>query len=86
MNIVNEMLECGFNSNLPVHISISPRTTRDDVPESTIWPKINTLNLNDDSVKDWKFIIHPGQTRAQASVFTRTNLQNTFHFAMNIYN
>jgi hypothetical protein len=67
MNIVNELLDCDFNSNLPVHISVSPAGNS---------RKLNRLNLNNDSINDWRFIIHPGQTRAQGSVFTRTNLKN----------
>ena len=45
-----------------------------------------TLNLNDDSINNHSFIIHPGQTRAQGSVFTRTNLKNALIYVNKKHN
>lgn len=67
INIVNELLDCDFDTNLPLHVSFKPN---DESHYNTI------INLNDDSIDNYEFIIHPGQTRAQGSVFTRTNLKN----------
>jgi hypothetical protein len=69
MNITQELFECNFKSNLPVHISYAPHESN------------TKMNLWDKSTFDnGHFIIHPGQTRAQGSVFTRTNLKNVLFY------
>jgi len=77
INIVNELLDCDFNTNLPLHISFEPN---DELYKNT------TINLNDDSINNYEFIIHPGQTRAQGSVFTRTNLKNVLIYVKKEHN
>jgi hypothetical protein len=93
INIVNELLDCDFDSNLPIHVSfkpyakalrkevkVFPQSSNDDSYDNT------TLNLNDDSINNHSFIIHPGQTRAQGSVFTRTNLKNALIYVNKKHN
>ena len=75
INIVNEMVECNFESNLPVHISIAPLTSEQR--------KINLLDL--DNHKNFRFIVHPGQTRCQASVFCKTPLKNVLLYIKKEY-
>lgn len=65
-SIVGEMLDVDFHSNVPVHISLT----------NFINQKIDLSIDNLDKVKHARWIIHPGQTRAQASVFCRRNLHN----------
>ncbi len=77
INIVNELLDCDFDTNLPLHVSFEPI---DEVYYNT------TINLNDDSIDNYEFIIHPGQTRAQGSVFTRTNLRNVLIYVKKEHN
>jgi len=69
LNIINEMAACDFKSNLPVHISVSPKGEKKE---------IDLYNLN--SHENFSFIVHPGQTRCQASVFTKTPLRNVLFY------
>jgi hypothetical protein len=66
-NITHEMINCNLNSNLPVHISVSQKK---DSPEEI------ELDLNSTLDSEFAVIIHPGQTRAQGSVFLRDPLKN----------
>ena len=77
INIIHELLDCDFDTNLPLHISFEPN---DKSYCNT------TINLNDDSIDNYEFIIHPGQTRAQGSVFTRTNLENVLIYVKKEHN
>jgi len=77
INIVNELFDCDFKSNLPVHVSFKPRTELDSN---------TTINLSDDSINNYHFIFHPGQTRGQGSVFTRTNLKNSLVYVKKEHN
>ena len=64
LNIVHEMLETDFNSLVPVHTSIALKEDRKQV-----------LDANEAATgSNFSWIIHPGQTRAQASVFCKRNL------------
>ncbi len=73
LNIINEMLECNFKSNLPVHISVAPREVKFG-QKYTDSKELDLYKL--DNHKYFRFISHPGQTRCQASVFTKTPLKN----------
>ena len=77
INIIHELLDCDFDTNLPLHVSFEPN---DKSYCNT------TINLNDDSIDNYEFIIHPGQTRAQGSVFTRTNLENVLIYVKKEHN
>lgn len=77
INIIHELLDCDFDTNLPLHLSFEPN---DKSYCNT------TINLNDDSIDNYEFIIHPGQTRAQGSVFTRTNLENVLIYVKKEHN
>ena len=66
LNIINEMLDCNFESYLPVHISVKPNFKGEQI--------LDLYNIN--NYKNYRFIAHPGQTRCQASVFTKTPLKN----------
>ena len=44
INIVNELFDCDFKSNLPVHVSFKPRTELDSN---------TTINLSDDSINNY---------------------------------
>ena len=68
-NIVHEMMKSNFNSNVPVHITTCIRK-ESKLTEATI----DAEDIN--SGHNFSWIIHPGQTRAQASVFCRRNLSN----------
>lgn len=77
LNITHELIECNFKSNLPVHISIVPREDKEEY----------TLDLtNIESLKQFTFIIHPGQTRAQGAVFFRKSLKNVMLYSLKKYN
>ena len=96
INIVNELFDCDFDTNLPLHVSIKPyakalikeRKHNEFIPDWIDDDSYDntTLNLNDDSINNYSFIVHPGQTRAQASVFTRTNLKNTLLYVNKKHN
>ena len=66
-NITHEMINCNLDSNLPVHTSVSKRKDSSEEIE---------LDLNLTSAKEFAVTIHPGQTRAQGSVFLRDPLKN----------
>lgn len=65
LNIVNELIACDLDTNLPLHLSTRPYHEGDIV-----------LDLEDP--KDFLFVVHPGQTRVQGSVFLRAPLKNVF--------
>lgn len=66
-NITHEMIDCNLNSNLPVHVSVMQRQKT---------PERIELDLNNPPDKEFEVSIHPGQTRAQGSVFLRDPLKN----------
>ncbi len=66
-NITHEMINCNLNSSLPVHISVSKK--------KNISEKIE-LDLRSTSDTEFAVTIHPGQTRAQGSVFLRDPIKN----------
>ena len=68
MNIVQEMIECNLDSNLPVHISVNVNHKH--------YSKTRTLDLCNVENYIYDFIAHPGQTRLQSSVFLRDPLKN----------
>ena len=69
MNIVNELLRCNFDTNLPVHISMAPKKSFKE--------KNKTIKLNNtQDLENFDFVIHPGHTRAEGSVFTKMPLRN----------
>ena len=70
LNIVQEMFKVNFKSNVHVHIYLGPKFF-DKRYEEFI------LDFDNPSTFDnFNVIIHPGQTRAQASVFCKRNLDN----------
>ena len=70
INIVNELIDCNLDSNLPVHVSCKPKSDK----------KI-TLDLESkDSLSNLHFICHPGQTRIQGSIFLRDPLKNILFY------
>ena len=70
MNIVSEMMDANFTSSMPLHISV---TLKENVPTDKIVVIDNENGFNTDDID---MIIHPGQTRAQCSVFCRRSLNN----------
>ena len=77
INIVNEMVECNFKSNLPVHISVTPTKQIGAFLLENIGDKNRELDLYKvDNHLNFQFVVHPGQTRCQASVFAKTPLRN----------
>ena len=64
VNIVHTLLECNMETDVPVHISLAPKTTKKE------------LTLNDINFFDHKVIIHPGYTRGQGSLFLNKPLKN----------
>lgn len=80
LNIVQEMLKVDFKSNVPVHLSISPKIWTNKGKKNYI------LDFKDpSSFDDFSIIIHPGQTRAQASVFAKRNLDNVLLYIPKVY-
>ena len=70
INIVHEMMKTDFNSLVPIHISVALKKDEDVI-----------LDANDyTSGFNFSFIAHPGQTRAQASVFCKRNLNNVLFY------
>lgn len=68
LNIIHEMMDCDFDTNTPVHISIA----KSDVIDR---PNLNVLDLHDQyKMLDFSVVAHPGQTRLQASVFLQRPL------------
>jgi len=67
LNITHEMINCKLKSNLPVHISVIQREGTSEQKE---------LDLNNVLDEEFSVNIHPGQTRAQGSVFLRDPLKN----------
>jgi hypothetical protein len=79
LNIVQEMFKVNFKSNVPVHISLGPKFF-DKRYEEFI------LDFDNPSTFDnFNVIIHPGQTRAQASVFCKRNLDNVLLYIPKVY-
>ena len=77
-NIVQEMLKVDFKSNVPVHITISPKLYDGE--------REHILDFdNPDTFDNFLVIIHPGQTRAQASVFCKRNLDNVLLYIPKFY-
>ena len=77
-NIVQEMLKVDFKSNVPVHITISPKLYDGE--------REHILDFdNPDTFDNFLVIIHPGQTRAQASVFCKRNLDNVLLYIPKYY-
>jgi len=77
INIMHILFECNFDSNLPTHISVAPK-----------YPTVKDLILDVESKADYSdvsFIIHPGQTRAQGSVFAQSNLKNVILYVNKCY-
>jgi len=73
LNIVHLMIECNFDTNTPVHISIGPtgRSIKNGV-------KNIPINLHKGvGFEHLNIIAHPGQTRFQASVIAHQPLKNT---------
>lgn len=69
--IIHSMIECKFDTLVPVHISVIPKERGQKIE----------LDLNDiDSVNRFNFIAHPGQTRAQASYMMQDELRNVFFY------
>lgn len=76
INITHELIDCNFDSNLPVHISVEPRTTKAKTE----------LDLTDlESCKKFRFIIHPGQTRVQGALFLEEELKNVILYIKKEY-
>ncbi len=76
INITHELVECDFNSNLPVHVSVEPRDSKASVE----------LDLTDiESCRKFRFIIHPGQTRVQGSLFLQDELKNVILYIKKDY-
>lgn len=74
ISIIHSMVECKFDTFVPVHISAVPIVSGEKIE----------LNLNDiESVKRFNFIVHPGQTRAQASYIMQDELRNVFLYIHN---
>ena len=67
LNITHEMIKCNLDSNLPVHISCCNYEGKEDK---------KLLDLKNIKKHDFLVTIHPGQTRAQGSVFLRDPLKN----------
>ena len=66
LNITHLMMECDFKSDTPVHISLKAHKNKN-----------TKLDLFDEEqMKYFSVIVHPGQTRAQASCFLNTELKN----------
>tara|TARA_E500000318_G_scaffold111983_1_gene133106 strand:- start:6806 stop:8131 length:1326 start_codon:yes stop_codon:yes gene_type:complete len=75
--MIHEMMEFDFNSLVPVHISVMPKNEC----EKTV------LDFNNENTfKDFYWIIHPGQTRAQTSVFFKHNLKNVLLYLNKDFN
>jgi len=66
-NIVSEMIECDFRSYVPIHTSIVLKSLHKKVVLNAKYPKTGN---------EFNMITHPGQTRVQAGVFCRRNLDN----------
>lgn len=66
LNITHLMMECNFETNTPVHISLDPYNKE----------KIKLDLFDAKQMQYFSVIIHPGQTRAQASAFMNTELRN----------
>jgi len=67
LNITHEMIKCNLDSNLPVHITCCNKEGKEDN---------KFLDLKNIKKDDFLISIHPGQTRAQGSVFLRDPLKN----------
>lgn len=75
INIVNELIDCKLDTNLPVHVTCKP-----DIEENI------SLDLEDvNSLKKVHFICHPGQTRIQGSIFLRDPLKNILFYVKKDY-
>ena len=70
INIVNELIDCNLDSNLPVHVSCKPKSNK----------KIILDLESKESLYDFHFICHPGQTRIQGSIFLRDPLKNILFY------
>lgn len=69
LNIIHLMMDCNFDTNTPVHVSIAPH-------DRNLKHKLK-LDLHDkSSLGPFSIIAHPGQTRFQASVFAKDKLKN----------
>ena len=66
VNIINTMLGCNLDSNLPVHISIGLDGRRPT-------PEVIDISKPDPAMR---IIMHPGFTRGIASIFLNSNLKN----------
>ena len=83
LNIVQEMFKVDFKSNVPVHITLGPRFY--DKSNNSPYREY-TLDFDDPSTFDnFNVIVHPGQTRAQASVFCKRNLDNVLLYIPKVY-
>lgn len=67
LNITHELINCDLKTNLPVHVSMETKKAGE---------KLNIDLFSSSSCFKAAFIIHPGQTRAQGSVFLQDELKN----------
>jgi hypothetical protein len=74
MNIVSEMMDVNFTSSMPIHISA---VVNEKVPQNKT---VVIDNISGYKKEDISLIIHPGQTRAQCSVFCKRNLNNILFY------
>lgn len=79
LNIVQEMFKVNFKSNVPVHVTLGPKFYDGNCKEFIL--DFDNLSTFD----NFNLIIHPGQTRAQASVFCKRNLDNVLLYIPKVY-
>ena len=78
--MIHEMISCNFSPNLPLHISIQPRDTALKNSDSLEFDIENT-----DIGELFNIQIHPGQTRAQSSIFLRNRINNNLIYVKKDY-